>query len=203
MPASTASICVTSCAFAPVTTSDNGTPRPSTSRWRLLPFFPPIRRVASHGLLRQGRLEHRPVNALPAPRDALQVIVLGQSRLPQILEESGLGPLHELLVHGAGAAKAFSRQGLPLAAGPEHVHDGLEHQARRLGRTAPARAAQVLFVGIACGLRYQWLHAFPELIRHFPRIGMGFGYPLLLRRVPTGSETSFKLFTDKSLVAGL
>lgn len=29
-----------SCSFAPVTTSDNGAPRPSTNSWRLPPFFP-------------------------------------------------------------------------------------------------------------------------------------------------------------------
>ena len=79
MASSTASICVTSCALAPVTTSDNGTPRPSTRRWRLLPFFSPIRRIGSDGLLSQRRLEHRPVKALPAPGDALQVVVLGQA----------------------------------------------------------------------------------------------------------------------------
>src|SRR6218665_952262 len=38
MAESTASSCVTSCRLAPVTMSDNGTPRSSTSRWRLLPF---------------------------------------------------------------------------------------------------------------------------------------------------------------------
>ena len=43
----------TSCRFAPVTLSDNGTPRPSTSTWRLLSFFP-IRWVGSHARLRQG-----------------------------------------------------------------------------------------------------------------------------------------------------
>ena len=32
MPSSTASSCETSCRWAPVTTSDNGTPRPSTSK---------------------------------------------------------------------------------------------------------------------------------------------------------------------------
>ncbi len=45
---STASHCETSCRFAPVTTSDNGTPRPSTSKWRLLPFFPPIRWIGAN-----------------------------------------------------------------------------------------------------------------------------------------------------------
>ena len=42
---------ILSCLLAPVTTSDNGTPRPSTSKWRLLPFFSPIRRIGSNALL--------------------------------------------------------------------------------------------------------------------------------------------------------
>ena len=48
MESSTAPNCETSCRLAPVTTSDNGTPRPSTSKWRLLPFFPPISGVGSN-----------------------------------------------------------------------------------------------------------------------------------------------------------
>ena len=39
MASSAVSSCVTSCRLAPVTTSDNGTPRPSTSKCRLLLFF--------------------------------------------------------------------------------------------------------------------------------------------------------------------
>src|SRR5687767_2357391 len=92
MALSTASSCVTSCALAPVTTSDNGTPRPSTSRWRLLPFFSPIGRVGSDRLLRQWRFEHGPVDALPSPGDALHLVVLGKPSLPDRLKYACLLP---------------------------------------------------------------------------------------------------------------
>ncbi len=78
----TSSRCLQSLTFAPLTMSENGTPRPSTNRWRLLPFFPPIRRVRPDGFLCQWRLHHRAIHALPPPRDALHVVVLGQAGLP-------------------------------------------------------------------------------------------------------------------------
>lgn len=59
----------TSGVSAPLTTSDKGMPRPSTSRLRLLPFFSPIRRVRSNRLSRQRRFAQRPVNTLPFPGD--------------------------------------------------------------------------------------------------------------------------------------
>src|SRR3982751_6813792 len=99
MACSTRSSCVTSCSLAPVTTSDNGTPRPSTSRCRLLPFFSPIRRVGTDSLLRQRRLEHGPVNALPSPGDALHLVVLGESCFPDGLEHARALPLEKSLVH--------------------------------------------------------------------------------------------------------
>lgn len=175
MASSTASICVTSCALARVTTSDNGTPRPSTNRWRLLPFFPPIRRIGADGLLCQWCLEHCPVDTLPTPGNAFEFVVLSKARLPQRLEESSLGPLHELLVHRTGAAKALGWQGFPLAACPEDIHNGLEDQSRRLRRTTCSRTAQVVLVRVTHWLRHQGLHPSPEFIRHFPRVGMGFG----------------------------
>ena len=71
MAADTASICVTSRALAPVTTSDKGRhARPTAGGACCL--FSLIRRIAPRRLLRQGRLEHRPIDALPAPSDALQ-----------------------------------------------------------------------------------------------------------------------------------
>ena len=74
----------------------------------MLPFFPPIRRVAPHSLLRQWRLEHGPINALPAPGNAFEIIVLSKACTPQVLKEPGLGPQHELLMDRAGAAEALS-----------------------------------------------------------------------------------------------
>ena len=132
MASSTASSCVTSCRLAPVTTSDNGTPRPPTSRWRLLPFFPPVRRIRANLLLGQRRFHHRPVNTLPAPGNAFQRVVLGQPGTPQRFEEAGLLPLQKVFVHRTGAAKAFSRERFPLATGSEHEDNGLEDHPCRL-----------------------------------------------------------------------
>ena len=85
---STASNCETSCRLAPVTTSDNGTPQPSTNKWRLLPFFSPIRWIWAHAGLRQWRFHHRPVNALPSPGDAFNIVVLGKPSFPKGFKEA-------------------------------------------------------------------------------------------------------------------
>jgi hypothetical protein len=79
--------------LAPVTMSDNGTPRPSTNRCRLLPFFSPVRRVRVGGFLREWCFHHRPVYALPSPDDAGHLVVLSQPGLPQRLEEASTLPL--------------------------------------------------------------------------------------------------------------
>ncbi len=105
MALSTSSSRLQSCTFAPLTTSDNGTPRPSTSRCRLLPFFSPIGRVGADGLLCQGCFHHGAVNALPAPGDALHLVVLGQAGFPHRFEEAGSFPLEKALVHSACAGR--------------------------------------------------------------------------------------------------
>src|ERR1700754_3731350 len=112
----TASSCDTSCRCAPVTTSDNGTPRPSTNRRRLLPLFPPIRRIGSHALLCQWCLHHGAINALPSPSDALEFVVLRQPQLPQGFKDTGLFPFKKSCMNDAGATVPLSRQRLPLAA---------------------------------------------------------------------------------------
>lgn len=78
----TASSWVTSCRLAPVTMSESGTPRPSTNRCRLLPFFSPIRGIWPDRGLRHGCFQHRSVDTLPAPGDPFQVVVLGQANAP-------------------------------------------------------------------------------------------------------------------------
>src|SRR5882672_6302075 len=143
---STASSMVMSFTLAAVTMNDNGTPRPSTSRWRLLPFFSPIGRVRPDRFLRQWRLEHGPVDALPSPGDALHLVVLCESGLPERFEHARLLPLQEAFVHGARAAESFLGQGFPLATRAKHVHHRLEDLARRLGRAPRTRLANVLLV---------------------------------------------------------
>jgi hypothetical protein len=82
--------------------------------------FSPIRRVTSHCLLAQGRLEHRPVDASPSAGDALKLVTFGKTHFSQRLEEPRLGPLRELLMLRADTAQALTGLSLPLAARPEH-----------------------------------------------------------------------------------
>ena len=193
---STSSSLLQSWTLAPLTTSDNGTPRPSTSRWRLLPFFSPVRRVRADSFLCQGRLHHRAIDALPSPRDALHVVVFRQTSFPHGLKKSRLLPFEKAFVDGAGAAKALSGQCLPLAARAQHEYDGLEHLACRLCRSTSARFANVLFVRHQRALRDQRLNTLPELVRNDPGIS-----PLFQRITPKlrplQLELIFYLFTDK------
>src|SRR3970282_1534280 len=99
--------CVTSCRLAPITMIDSGTPRASTRSIRLLPFFSPIRRVGSDRFLSKWRLEHGPVDALPSPSDALHLIILGQTRLPQSHEHPSLCPFEKAFVDRAGTSETL------------------------------------------------------------------------------------------------
>ena len=189
----TASNCETSCRLAPVTMSDNGTPCSSTSRWRLLPFFSPISRVGADCFLRQRRLHHRPINALPSPGNSMKVIVFGKPRLPQVLEESRLLPLQEARVNGACAAEVLGQR-LPLTARSQHVHDALEHQPCILGLAPAPSLPDIDLFCRALPNRHKWLDPFPEFIRNFPRL-RSCHLPLPTRTLRMGGH--YSLFTDK------
>ena len=196
---STASSLLQSWTLAPLTTSDNGTPRPSTSRWRLLPFFPPVRRVRSDGFLCQGRLHHCTIDALPSPRDALHVVIFRQPGFPDRFKETRLLPFEKAFVDGTGAAKAFCRQCLPLATCAQHKHDGLKHLACRLCWPTGARLANVLLARHLRAWRDQRLHALPKLIRYNPGIN---SFAQRITPTPRSLQLGliFYLFTDKFLV---
>ena len=66
----TASTCVTSCRFAPVTTIDNGISRSAARTWRLLPFFP-----LSAGV---GPADSCAISTLPTPGNAFYIIIFCQ-----------------------------------------------------------------------------------------------------------------------------
>ena len=127
MASRTASNCDTSCRLAPVTTSDNATPRPSTSKWRLLPFFPPIRRIGTDALLSHWRLYHCTVNTLPSPGNAFKLVVLSETQFAQCLKDPCLLPLQEAGVDCAGTAVALGGQGLSLAACVQYKHDAFKY----------------------------------------------------------------------------
>ena len=127
MASRTASNCDTSCRLAPVTTSDNTTPRPSTSKWRLLSFFPPIRRIGTDALLSHWRLYHCTVNTLPSPGNAFKLVVLSETQFAQCLKDPCLLPLQEAGVDCAGTAVALGGQGLSLAACAQYKHDAFKY----------------------------------------------------------------------------
>jgi hypothetical protein len=70
----------------------------------------------AHGFLCQWRFHHRAVDALPAPGDALHLVVLAKSSFPRSFEEACSLPFEEPLVSGACTADARLGQRLPLAA---------------------------------------------------------------------------------------
>ena len=127
---STAVSCDTSCRLAPVTTIDNGTPRSSTSRCRLDPFFSPICGVATDGLLGKGGLVHRTVDCLPLPGDAHHIIVFSQTFSPKREEEAGLFPLPKICMNGTGATEALFGQCLPLDSCAQNVDNGFKYLTR-------------------------------------------------------------------------
>ena len=99
-PFSSASRQTLSWRLAPVTTSDKGTPFSSTRRFRFVPFFSPVRRVGSDGLLCQRRFDVRSVGRLPDPADSMHFIVLSKAAPPKPLKEPGRSPVLELAVEG-------------------------------------------------------------------------------------------------------
>jgi hypothetical protein len=104
MASSTACSGETSCRLAALTMSDNGRPRPSTRKWRLLPFFSLIRRVGANALLCQWRLHHCPVDALPSPGDTIKLVVLGKPRFAQGLKDARFLPFQKARVDCTCAA---------------------------------------------------------------------------------------------------
>src|SRR3990172_2175239 len=168
----TISSCVESCLFAPVTTIESGTPRPSTSRWRLLPFFPPVGRVSTNCLKGKRSFDHGAIDAFPAPGDTLHRIIFGKSGAPEGNKEAGSHPVHEMCVDGARTAKTFFGQRLPLAACSQNIKNSLKNL---LGRHRLSASAGLSFVGlirIPYYSRYQGFNPFPKGIRNFPRLNL-------------------------------
>jgi len=195
MACNTWSSCVTSCSFAPVTTSDNGTPRPSTNKCLLLPFFSPVRRVSPHSLLRQGRFEHGSIDALPSPCDAFHLVILGKPCLPDRFEYSCGLPFQKALVDRTGAAESLLGECLPLAACAKDVHDRLEYLPCWLGRSARTSLAHVLFCRWTLTHRNQWFDALPKVISHHPRLNsLSCCHAFTPSRVRCGLEQHFTIY---------
>ena len=169
MPCKVTSNSFTSCTLAPLATNDSGTPRASTSRLLLRPFFSPIRGVGAHAFDGQRSLSQASIQALPAPGDALHLIVLSQAGLPNLQEKAFSLPLLEVSVHGAGAAK-LPGQCLPLTAGAQHIDNGRKNLPRGHRLSAPSGLAPVLAVRRPFPHRNQQLNLAPQHVRHCPRL---------------------------------
>src|SRR5690625_1704831 len=133
--------------------NDSGTPRPSTNRCRLLPFFSPIRRIGAGRFLRQRRFHHGAIDALPEPRNPFHFIVFPEPFAPQRLEHACLLPFQEALMDSAGTANAYLWDRLPLTACYQHIRNGLEHQTRVLGLSPAARFALITALRVTLLLR--------------------------------------------------
>ena len=108
MLSSVASTNFWSCTLAPATATPIGTPRPSVSTERLTPSLP--RSVGFFPVFfpAQRRLGHRPVQTLPLPIDALQVVVLFQGQSPQFVEHAASAPTLES-THGSRCPSRTAR----------------------------------------------------------------------------------------------
>lgn len=156
-------------------TNKSGTPRPSTRRWRLLPFFSPIGWVGTHRFLGQWRPHHGTIHALPAPGNAFQSVILGKPRPPQCLKYTGFLPFQEMLVNCAGTAEALVGQRPLLTSGTQYVHNGFENYSRILGLAPTAGFAHVAAAWITLFHRQPWFHSLPEFVTDFPRSDASFG----------------------------
>ena len=169
MPSNVCPRSFTSCVLAPLATIDNGTPRASTSRLRLRPFFPPVGRIRPHALKPERRLAHRAVDRLPLPGNALHAVVFGQPGLPYPQKETSLVPALKVFVHRARRTE-FARQSLPLATGAQDVNDGGKDQPRILRLTACARFAPILLALRPLTVWNQGSNLLPKSFGYGPRL---------------------------------
>jgi len=182
----------TSCTLAPLTASDSGTPRPSTNKLRLRPFFSPLRPIRSPPRQGQRGFHQGPVVALPVPGNALQIIVLSQSRPPQRRKETRPVPLLKMLVDGARAAE-FLGQGLPLTSRAQHIHNGREDPARRHRPPPTPRLPSIFSAFRPLSNRNQRFDFHPKLLGYFPR----FYLRHLGQNHASNCSRLQQLFTDK------
>ncbi len=199
MASRTAAIWLTSCRFAPVTMSDNGTPRPSTRRWRLPWFFPRSVGFAPTASCASGAFIIALSILSPSPGDAFQVVILRQLGLPQRLN-TRFSAIRESVCgwrwHYRNALWATPSIGSPCA-----VHRRCLRTPSALPTCAhPRLAYKFLLRWPRCSLRNQRFNSFPKRIRKLPMrpaVPSPFAPP---SRAPARTEKQCTLlFTDKLL----
>ncbi len=159
---------LTSWTLAPVTSSDRGTPRSSTTKCRLLPFFSPVSWVGTDFFLGHWSFYYSTITTLPFPCYTLHFIIFSKSGSPKVQKKSFFQPIGKVCINRSGAAKTLFRQRLPLTACPQNIYDSFKYLTR-WQRLAPATSLTfIFFIRIASCLRNQRLYFFPKLIRYFP-----------------------------------
>jgi hypothetical protein len=160
-----------SCRLAPLTTSDKGTPRSSTSKLRFVPFFSPIRGVGTNGFSSKRRFNIRSVRSFPEPGDSFHFVILGQSSQPQIAEDTCRSPLLKLAVNSCRSQplKFLPWQGIPDNTGAQYVNNcGKIDPMRIFGFSASAWLAPVAFLIDSGRFRDQWLDQSPKFVGDLP-----------------------------------
>ena len=108
----------------------------------------------------QGGLGHGPVDALPGPLQALEIVVNGQSLSPEPLENPSFNPLREIVIDGAGWAEALPGHSLPMNSSTQHIKDAF-------GNASEVNASGSPY--LTPTRWYQGFHPLPNWVRQFPR----------------------------------
>jgi hypothetical protein len=106
---------------------------------------------------------HRAVDTLPIPCNGFQLVILGQSGLPQTKKEAALLPLLKVQMYSTGAAK-LAWKSPTLAASAQHIDDGGEDLARRHELATATRLAKINAVHCPLWKRNQRLNPRPKRI---------------------------------------
>ena len=93
------------------------------------PQFSSVRRIFSHRLQRERRLDHAAVYTIPFPPNTLQLIILRQGQRPYFLEKTCLLPFLKSAMNRT-PAPVFPRDRFPLAACAQNIKYSLQHLPR-------------------------------------------------------------------------
>jgi hypothetical protein len=93
--------------FSPVTIFESGTPRPSNSIWRFLPFVLPGRWISSNSFFCMRSFCHSTIYTLPRPCYSFNIIIFCQSFLPQCKKKAFTLSSCKMGENGTGTTKPF------------------------------------------------------------------------------------------------
>ena len=132
-------------------------------------IFSPVGGILSDRFLSQRGFHHGAIDALPFPTDAFHLLILHQTRLPDLLENALFHPLLKVGMNGTGTAEALSGKGLPLNSGTGDIHNGFKDTPSRQGLSTASGFPFIFFLCGAHGFGNQRFNQFPEIIGYFPR----------------------------------